>query len=304
MIGTLEFSRGPSRSLYLPERGVLVELPSTCAQGVAVCPKTGNVTVDPMDRAHLKAIMDDAILAKRYPSTEHGEKFMDRVSPQWRNRLLEKAGVVTEAIIKACFLVDKKQVVILLYGSLAKNLAKKRTDEDPSNIDIAVIGGFDWSEKMQVLGLIRPVRELVTAQVKNCEQCRDGTSGCPCQSWPSYKYQSQNEINIPNENLPIDRVNVIIQTPEIVRQQGYGVARNYVASCAKVLYDPEDLWKKIENETIAYVQLSPSIRRGIRTGRNVQVVLEDTYSSWRDSTRFQADSGVIDRVENSLRQNP
>lgn len=293
----------PTKSLYLLDRGVVVELPSTCARNITVC-TDGKVVLDPMGKVQMAMISGDTILGNRYQSFQEGDEYMERVSPEWRRRLLEKAGVVTEATIEACSLVDKKQATILLYGSLAKNLAKKRTDEDPSNIDIAVIGDFDWMEKMQVLGLIRPVRELVTAQIKTCEKCRDEMNGCPCQNWTSDQYQNYDTVDISQESSPIGRVNVIIQTPEVVRKQGYGVARNYIASCAKVFYDPENLWEKIENEAIAYVRLPPSIKKRIKTGRDVQSILEETYSVWRDSARFQHDSGVIDRVVNSLRQNP
>lgn len=310
---TLAETRG--RNLYLPNRGVIVELPPTCSKDITVCPQTGDVTVGPMEKIRLRMILDDAILEGRYPARHQGEEFMDEISPQWRDRLLEEAGTVAEEIKRACWSVGKEEFAVILFGSVAKNLVKNRIHDDPSNIDLAVIGDFTYAEKLELLDIIRPARQQMTAKIRAAEFCRCQGIRCYCQQETVRNYsQDANAIfrdgygdlseNVSTGSLLIERVCIIVQTPETICSSGYGVVRAYISSAARAVYDPANLWERLENEALAYMHLTPAVRRKIRRGRLAGESLESIYGSWNGSKRFQADRDVLNRMITSLQQNP
>lgn len=286
-----------TKSLYLPERGVVVELPASCYQGINICPESGQVTLDPLIRAQLKAISSEAILQNHYPALEYGENFMGQISPQWRDRLLEQANVVTRSIVKACQSIGKERFAVLLFGSVAKNLVKFPAHSDPSNIDIAVIGDFIPTEKKDLFDLIRPVRQEVTDSIKRAQFCKCETIHCRCRI-----VDQGSAPDASRKDLLVDsRVGVFIQTPEVLRKDGYGGAREYVASCAKALYDPEGVWGEIEHEVIAFMQLPVGLKRRVKAHTIVGPELEQIFGSWdRQSPCFQADKGMVERVIISL----
>ncbi len=313
MVTPVETQTTQTRSLYLPDRGVLVELPPSCKQGVYIDPDNGKVEIDPVSGVQLKAIADNPIMKNRYPSTEDGQIYMDQVSTQWRNNLLGKAETIAGVIKQACQLIGKERFAIVLYGSLARNLARYRTHADPSNIDIVVVGDFSSQDKKQLLDLVRPVRQQITAAIKLTERCQCTTARCRCSTQkPTYGDLRFAHVDIRNtqgevvgtDNGLVDRVGVVIQREEVIRMDGYGLTREYLSSCARPLYDEQGVWEKTENEAIAYLQLPPKTRRRIREGRDVDQSLRLIFASWQTSPRFRQDSGMIDRMVQSLRQNP
>lgn len=300
-----------SRSLYLADRGIMVELPPNCTTGITINPETCRVSIDPFVKTHLQAIMDDPILRGRYPTALDGEEYMNGVSGQWRDRLLEYAESVTDEIKRGCWSVRRNRFAVVLYGSLARNLTKHRTHEDPSNMDLVVIGEFSNWEKNQVLDRIRGLRQKTTTEIKAAELCECKTIRCQCYNEVTSRYlyyatrdlrNGYGEIIGFHSDL-IERAGVVIQTPETIKSNGYGEARKYLSSCARALYDPENLWGEIENEALVYLHLPPLMKRRIREGKPVDRFL-NTITSLESSSRFQQDPGVIDRVIRSLRQNP
>lgn len=299
-----------NRNLYLSDREVMVELPPSCSTGITINPETGKVSIDPFVRTHLKAIMDDPILKGRYPTALDGEEYMNGVSGQWRDRLLEYTESVTEEIKRGCWSAGRNRFAVVLYGSLASNLAKHRTHEDPSNMDLVVIGEFSNWEKNQVLDRIRYVRQQTTTEIKAAELCRCGSIRCQCYNELVHRYwyyatadlrNRYGEMNGSHSGL-VERAGVVIQTLETVRSNGYCEARKYLSSCARALYDPENLWGEIENEALMYLYLPPLTKRRFREGKPVDRILSNITATFADSPRFQQDPQVIDRVIHTLRQ--
>lgn len=306
MITNVEIEKNTqTRSLYLPREGVVVELPSDCSLGIDICPDTGTVKIDPIVRARLNMITHDTILANRYPTREHGERFMEQISPQWRDRLFDQAKIVTQTVINSCQSIDQERIAVILFGSVAKNLVKPPTHPDPSNIDLAVIGFFSKTEKDQLLGLVKPVRRAVTEYI-NAVESREIKEGESFEEKkiivadPVIKCEPVDDSSMPNQSLVGCRVGVFFQTPETVRCNGYDVAREYVTSCAKALHDPYYIWREIEHEAIAYGQLPSKIKRKIRESKFVGVDLDRLFEPWIQSQFFREDNGVIERVVLSL----
>lgn len=299
------------RSLYLAERGVMVELPPNCNPGIDINPETGQIKIDPLTRTHLLAITKDPILKGRYPTAEHGEEYMNGVSAQWRDRLLEYAGYVTDNIKGICRSIGKERFAVVLYGSLARNLAKYRTDSDPSNLDLVIIGNFTTQERRGILDGIRGTRQQITTEIKAAKLCRCTSVRCQCYQETANYYWSYVTAYLRNEygemtsfhSGLIERAGVVIQSPETIRSQGYGEARKYLSSCGRALYDPVNIWRELENEALVYLNLPPLMKTRVREGKPVDKFLESFTLSLRNSARFQNDSRAIDRVIQSLRQN-
>lgn len=298
-----------NKSLYIPERGVLVELPPSCSEGISICPETGRASIDPLVRTQLRTIQNDPIIRGRYPSTQEGEQFMDEVSPQWRDRLLEHTEFLSEEIKQACFSIGSQRFAIILYGSLARNLTKDRTSEDPSNIDIAVVGEFSPKQKESILDSIRVARQQVTTEIKVAELCKCQGVKCKCSEQMTDYYWVNSTAPIRNGYGEItrlhsgffERAGVVIQTPETARSNGYSDARRYISSSAKSLYDPEGVWQEIENEALVYFDMPPLVKRKIRHGKPIDYFINKYIDSLNTSDRYQKDTGVIDRVIQTIR---
>lgn len=109
--------------VYIPERGVRVELPPQCS--VLATPKTQDVLVAPTEIERIKAIMKDPTLKKRYPHPEDGQAFMKETSPEWREHLLEKSKEAAQETGISCQRLGGKRFTIVLFGSVSRNLVKK-----------------------------------------------------------------------------------------------------------------------------------------------------------------------------------
>lgn len=302
-----------TRSLHLPDRGLIVELPPSCAQGIFIDPKSDRAEIDPMTKAQLNVVINDPILRNRYPSPEEGEKYMDKVSPQRRDELLEKARLITEGIKVACWSRGEEYFAVILYGSLARNLARHRVDEDPSNVDVVVIGNFTFQKGREILSSIRPLRQKLATEIKTSRQCMCETIQCGCSDRLARRYfddvtaSYRNEYGRLTENpsVLVEGLDVVVQSEDTIRSSGYGLARDYMAACARPLYDKFNLWEKIENEAIVYLQLPPKVRRKIREGKSIDYWLDPFIASWEhQSSRFRQDRGVIERTIESHRRNP
>lgn len=300
-----------TKSLYIPRRGLLVELPQSCAQDIKFSSETGNAVLDPMTREQLKNIMNCPILRARYPHVEDGEKFMNSISPQWRDGLLKEAKTMGAAIKTAFWTIGKKSFATILYGSVAKNLVKSLIHPDPSNVDIVVIGDFDTQEKLEIMDLIRPTRQEITTNIKAKEMCRCESVMCYCYADLAERYLRQATTSLRDSDGKIvsysseliERMGIILHPTDSLRGNGYGLAREYVASCARPLYDPENIWGEIENEAILYSLLSPSVRKKIRKGKPTPA-LDNIVSSLQGVPRFEEDRGAVDRLVNALQKYP
>ncbi len=259
-----------TRSVYLPERGILVELPNHLAQSIQVCPDTGNVSMDPAQRAFVRSVMNNTILRNRFPGREDGAFFMESVSPEWREFLMKKAYEMSDVIVNANRDQANRDIAVLLFGSVARNLVKRRNYHDPSNIDLAVVGKFESEQEVNDLyDSIRPARVRISSEITRGEKC----SCCSVENYDPQKCRA-NKVGSPAAG-PYDfpRVGVSIKTADQAKKSGYINARVWLSGCAKPLYDAQGVWKEIEEEALNFLTINPSIANRVRQGKPVDRAL-------------------------------
>lgn len=198
---------------WVHTRGVVVALPPDVTASIGKAHANGE-EIYPNDQRTLSIINNDGILKKRYPSAKEGEKYMNSVDMGWREALYDKAISISEQIAEEAKAMGKEDVAILLFGSVAKGLVRKKDHADPSNIDLAVIGEFTKEEREKLMNRIRPIRH-------------------------------KEQENIGNN------VGVFIQTPDKLRNSDYGAALMYMGSSARALYDPKGIWSNLREEALS-----------------------------------------------------
>jgi len=198
---------------WVHNRGIIVALPpdATASIGNAYANRK---ELDHKDQRRLNAINNDGILKKRYPSAKDGEEYMNSVDMEWREVLYRKADLISVQIAEQAKAIGKEDFAILLFGSVAKGLARKQDHPDPSNIDLAVIGQFTDEEREELLNRIRPIRNKEEEEIGN-------------------------------------NVGVFIQTPNKLRNSNYGAAFMYIGSSARALYDPKGIWSSLQEEALS-----------------------------------------------------
>lgn len=212
--------------ITVPKRGLRIIAPPETAHKMSQA-KRGEV-VAPFsleEKVRLKELINAKVLAKRYPTKECGQAFMEDVDYEWREQLLKLSKVVAFGLVCAWGEISKKPIAVVLYGSIARGLVKRPDHPDPSNIDIAAIADFTDNEKEQLFDKIRPVREAMARYVK---------SKCP-------------EIT---HNSNGGNVGVHLNTIRSLEVANYSSTINLLQAAATPLYDPNDIWKRLEGEAI------------------------------------------------------
>lgn len=246
-----ETRREQITSVYLPQRGLLVDLPPSCS--VFIDSNTNEIIFGSQDKTRVAGIMYDTSLKRRYPTPQDGEEYMDRISPEWRDKLLAKAQIMTEGLIEISRRLGHNRFAVVLFGSIARKLVKHPHDPDRSNIDLAVIGDFSSQDRETVLNEARPLRQRLNAQIKFEEEscvCKD--TRCACVA-PDFQ-PKQLKGSVSHGDITIDRVGIIVQSVESVTKDDYSGARNYMGASGRALYDPSGLWMAIEQETLPFLE--------------------------------------------------
>lgn len=181
------------------------------------------------EKVRLRQIMTCPILERRYPTHEEGQRFMERVDPDRRNELYGLAVDLTEHIVSSWKRINPdKDIAVILYGSIAKGLVKKKDDPDPSNVDLAVLGDFTEEEREKLFDEIRCRRqEIGEILTKECTLIAED-----------------------NRGVKGGNAGVNIQNIEKLTKSKYGEVIKYVRSCAFALYDPANIWANLENEAL------------------------------------------------------
>ncbi len=196
------------------------------------------------EKARLAIMKNCAILAKRYPKPEAGRRYMEDVDYQRREVLLRQAGSLAAHIVEQWREIDPQHdVAVLLFGSVAKGLVKRPDHPDPSNIDLAVVGRITDEQRDELLTRIRPERERLKDEILACV--------------PRLDSQEHNPGN----------AGVMVQDRSKLTNGQYYGARNYIASGAIPLYDPQGTWRQIEREALAYSVQHVSEAKGHRKRR-------------------------------------
>lgn len=200
---------------WVSTRGIIVTLPPPITEGVTRAAVRGQ-DIDLLQGQRLALIDNDSILRKRYPQSSDGCNYMCRVDLGWRGELLKEAedvtSVIRKSVLKATGFLDE-DFAIILFGSVAKGLSRRRMDEDPSNIDLSVIGNFSEDQRTDIFDGIRAVRERGRMRIGN-------------------------------------NIGVFIQTPEKLIKDFYAPLIQFIGSCAYPLHDPGNIWKHLEEEAL------------------------------------------------------
>lgn len=202
---------------WLPERGITVTLPPLITQQISG-PIARREDVDPLQFHRLSIIANDPIMRKRLPSSKDGLEYMTKVDLSWRQELLKEACSMTDAIrtsVPEVTTACDGDFAVIIFGSISRGLTRNRENEDPSNIDLSIIGNFSEDDRIAIFNRIRPTRDQIAARIGN-------------------------------------NVGVFVQTHDKLIKNGYGAMIQYIGACAYALYDPNHIWSKLEEEALAF----------------------------------------------------
>ncbi|MCX6782813.1 MAG: hypothetical protein NTZ20_02370 [Candidatus Levybacteria bacterium] len=200
----------------------------------------------------LSLISSCSILKKRYPTKEIGKSFIEtQVDYEWVEELLKKVNEIKTKIISSWNKIEiNKPIAIILFGSVAKCLIKNKDHEFPSNIDIAVIGDITNEEREQLFDKIREAREII------------------------------------KDTAP---VGVHIQNIKKLTCDYFNPTINYIKSGAIAIYDPNEIWKNLENNAIEYeIKKRKKTKPRIKTKNKI---ITD-FTNKKDQIIFQPDLGI------------
>lgn len=227
--------------ISLPKRGIRVIPPQETRDNMQRARLGEVVSWSQDEKIRLRQIINCGILAKRYPTAADGKRFMEEVDYAWRAQLENMAEELTCGIVLKWHQINqKKDIAVVLFGSVAKGLVRKPDHPDPSNIDLAVIGNFSPEERADLFDAIRPMRRDVQKRI---------ISKCPkvetCDTNPG-------------------NAGIFIQDADKLSKDHYEPALRYIASNAYALYDPGGIWKQIEKEAISSATAKQNKRRSKR----------------------------------------
>lgn len=226
---------------WIHSRGVAITLPPPITEKISG-PISRGECVDPIQYHRLYLIENNSILKKRLPQDTDGERYMYRVDLKWRERLLEevqKIAFVIKKSVKEVTGFSDEDFAIILFGSVARGLCRNSSDEDPSNIDISVIGDFSDLDRGEIFERIRPDREKGGERIGN-------------------------------------NIGIFLQTKEKLAKDNYSSVIQFIGACGYALHDPGNIWHNIETEALmsSIIKANKKISRlhgnGLSMGRMVQ----------------------------------
>ncbi|MFA5932839.1 MAG: hypothetical protein WCV81_01075 [Microgenomates group bacterium] len=194
--------------------GLIVLLPSESTKAISSAILKNN-SLPEEECQRLKILVDDPHMKKRFPTPNSGRQYMYSVDLNWRQYLYAEAQKMTSHIVDEAKRLDLNNFAVLLFGSVAKGLTRDKYHDDPSNVDLTVIGDFTENTRNELFDYIRP-------------------------------YRAQGGERIHNN------IGVHIQNLEKLTRNNYNEALTYIGSLARPLHDPSGIWQKIEHDAIEY----------------------------------------------------
>jgi hypothetical protein len=237
---------------WVHSRGVEVLLPPHSTRAITEA-KAANLPIPELESERLKQIESDGTLKRRYPTPEVGREFMGSVCFKRREKLLDLAGKAVSEIKTQWDQVNPdKPIAIVIFGSVAKGTVKGINTNDPSNIDLAVIGDINEEETEMLFDKIRPFRE-----------------------------ETQQSILSDHTEVSCDDVNpgnlgVSVQHIKKLSNGSFSGSVTYIGSSAFPLYDPEGIWHQIETEALTKLHAQT-------IDKKPNLYVRDR--SWRDAAR-------------------
>lgn len=222
---------GAEQMFWVHDRGLIITLPPIFTAEIAGSICRGE-QINPLQVQRLSIIETDPILKKRHAESgegcNYGNNYMTRVDLEWRENLLKEAnlmaGVIRNSAAELGF-VDE-EFAIILFGSIPRGLSRARTDEDPSNIDLSVIGNFSDYDREAILNRIKPTRDEIGRKIGN-------------------------------------NTGVFVQNKYRLTRENYQPVIQFIGACAEPLYDPGGIWQHLEKEALE-CSLSSSKKAAIK----------------------------------------
>ncbi len=208
---------------WVHERGLQTLLSPNATKKITESTAAQQV-LPPTESARLRIISNDHTLRTRYPDITDGMSLMEIRNMERKDELYEYAQQLVPLIVEEWEKInDIEPIAVVLYGSVAKGLVKPKDHEDPSDLDLTVIGNITREERRMLLDASIPHREKIQQQM--------GVSPTEDVNYPAFScFKVRN-----------------IQT---LRSDNYSLAKSLIASSAFPLHDPEGIWQKIEDETL------------------------------------------------------
>lgn len=217
----------PEFLITLPKPGVQVLAPRETQENMALARQGKRVVWSDGEKARLRLMKSDGVLAKRYPSRDEGRKFVEtEVDYEWREQLLRMAYELSDTIVASWKeIYPGKDVAVVLFGSVAKGLVKGPGHLDPSNIDVTVIGEFNESERSALFDAIRSKRN----------ELEDGMKA----HYPNMSPDSRG-----------GNAGVHIQDRKKLENDRHSQTKCLIRSGATALHDPKGIWKELEEKAL------------------------------------------------------
>lgn len=216
------------QTYHIFERGITLFLPPQATRNINQTLETGRIPET--EGVRLSRISSCKILKERHPMPEDGMVYMSQVDYERRNELLQLARNLTTCIVKEWRKIEPgKPIAVVLFGSVAKGLVRRGNHQDPSNIDLAVIGDFTDKEAEQLKDAIRPRRKEAQEIILR---------SCP--------------LVISDDKNP-GNAGVHIQSIKSLNAGDYSGALNHINAGALAIHDPSGVWDEIEKEALSFV---------------------------------------------------
>ncbi len=233
--------------LYIPQRRLKILAPngletfvSRAKNGYGVKP------LNEKEKAKLWLNLYSGILKKRCRSGEYDDSFRENIDFERRRELLNMARELTDCIVNQWKKISpNKEIAVLIFGSIPRGLVKSTTHPDPSNIDLAVIGVINDDEKNRLFDAIRPKRTATQEII--LQGCRNVNS----------------EIDLHRSG----NAGVIIQNTDKLLASNYAQTIEYIKANATPLYDPLDIWGRIEDQALTDLIENTNYLNDIRKGK-------------------------------------
>jgi len=180
--------------------------------------------IPPYESARFRIITNDHILKTRFPNPDDGVKLMGQVDTERREELLRYAYEITPRIVEEWGKINPNEpIAVVVYGSVAKGLVKPKDHNDPSDLDMSVIGTITEKERRELLEASIPHRERIQQQMGITPQ-------------EGIKYPTLSCFKV--------------RDTKILLSDNYSLAKKLIASSTFATYDPSGILQEIESEVL------------------------------------------------------
>ncbi len=237
---------------WVHDRGLIITLSPSFTAEIAYSICRGE-QINLLQGQRLSIIETDPILKKRHAESgegcNYGNNYMSRVNLEWRETLLKEANLMARVIRNSAVELGfaDEEFAIILFGSIPRGLSRTRTDEDPSNIDLSLIGNFSDYDREAILNRIKPTRDEIGGKIGN-------------------------------------NTGVFVQSGDRLKRENYQPVVQFIGACAEPLHDPGGIWQRLEKEALE-CSLSSSQQAAIKRLPYSNIFIRALHQSKRVQVR-------------------